>query len=91
MYVKLLLLFLKEKLQLLGCETGTYGINCSRTCSHCKNSATCNIETGECDVLGCALTGFKPPLCIGNYLWTPLSFCLFLKSFQVNDFVIKTF
>lgn len=50
----------------LGCETGTYDINCTKTCSHCKNSETCDIYTGECDDNGCALPGFKSPLCSGK-------------------------
>lgn len=50
----------------IGCETGTYDINCSKTCRHCKNSETCDIDTGECDDIGCALPGFKPPMCSGK-------------------------
>lgn len=50
----------------LGCETGTYDINCSKTCRHCKNIETCDIDTGECDDNGCALLGFKPPMCSGK-------------------------
>nr|XP_034320551.1 multiple epidermal growth factor-like domains protein 10 isoform X2 [Crassostrea gigas] len=45
------------------CETGTYDVSCSKTCSHCKNSETCDIDTGECDGNGCALPGFKSPMC----------------------------
>ncbi|XP_065939417.1 receptor-type tyrosine-protein phosphatase epsilon isoform X2 [Magallana gigas] len=51
------------EVQIFGCETGTYDINCTKTCSHCKNSETCDIYTGECDDNGCALPGFKSPLC----------------------------
>nr|XP_034322286.1 uncharacterized protein LOC105328158 isoform X3 [Crassostrea gigas] len=51
------------EVQIFGCETGTYDVNCSKTCSHCKNSKTCNIDTGECDENGCAVPGFKPPMC----------------------------
>lgn len=47
----------------LGCETGSYGDNCSRKCDHCKNSDTCDIKTGECDDNGCSLPGFRPPKC----------------------------
>lgn len=47
----------------LGCETGTYGINCSRTCGHCKNSDTCDIDDGKCDIDGCAKPGYDPPSC----------------------------
>lgn len=45
------------KFFLLGCEVGYYGKNCSMTCEHCKNNATCGIRNGECDSFGCA-TGF---------------------------------
>nr|XP_034320549.1 multiple epidermal growth factor-like domains protein 10 isoform X2 [Crassostrea gigas] len=51
------------EVQIFGCETGTYGVNCSKRCSHCKNNGTCDIDTGECDDNGCALSGFKSPLC----------------------------
>lgn len=30
------------------------------------NSETCDIDTGECDDNGCALPGFKSPLCSGK-------------------------
>lgn len=50
----------------LGCETGTYNVNCFKTCSHCKNSEACDINTGECDDNGCALPGFKSPMCSGK-------------------------
>lgn len=50
----------------LGCETGTYGINCTKTCRHCKNGETCDIDSGKCDDNGCALPGFKPPMCSGT-------------------------
>ena len=49
-----------------GCETGYYGINCSNTCTHCKNNSTCDIETGDCDKSGCALYGYRPPACNGK-------------------------
>lgn len=51
-----MIFFLKFVL-LLGCEVGYYGENCSRTCDHCKNNATCGVESGECDRFGCA-TGY---------------------------------
>lgn len=50
----------------LGCETGTYGINCSRTCDHCKNNETCDIDDGKCDNQGCAKPEYKPPNCFGK-------------------------
>lgn len=30
------------------------------------NNATCGIEQGDCDALGCANFGVRPPLCKGN-------------------------
>uniref|UniRef100_A0A8W8NL23 EGF-like domain-containing protein n=1 Tax=Magallana gigas TaxID=29159 RepID=A0A8W8NL23_MAGGI len=45
------------------CNTGSYGVNCSKTCGHCNNSETCDIDTGECDDNGCALPGLRPPIC----------------------------
>lgn len=50
----------------LGCETGSFGDDCSRKCDHCKNSETCDIETGQCDDNGCSLSGFRPPICDGK-------------------------
>lgn len=51
---------------MLGCETGTYDVNCSKTCSHCNNKENCGIDTGECDDNGCALPGFKSHMCNGK-------------------------
>ncbi|XP_078327432.1 uncharacterized protein LOC111114402 [Crassostrea virginica] len=50
------------EVQVFGCETGRYGFNCSKTCNHCKNNETCNIDTGHCDISGCAIN-YSPPLC----------------------------
>ena len=49
----------------LGCKTGHYGIDCGKTCNHCKNNETCNIDTGQCDISGCAIN-FSPPLFNGK-------------------------
>lgn len=49
--------YLFKLVLLLGCEVGYYGKNCSTTCDHCKNNASCGIQSGECDSLGCA-TGY---------------------------------
>lgn len=51
----------------LGCEIGTYDVNCSKTCNHCKNSETCEINSGKCDENGCAFSGFKSPMCSGKF------------------------
>nr|XP_022312100.1 uncharacterized protein LOC111117327 isoform X1 [Crassostrea virginica] len=51
------------EVQIFGCDTGRFGVNCSRTCDHCKNKATCGIEHGECDDYGCAVPGLQPSLC----------------------------
>lgn len=58
----------RNRLQIfyLGCNTGSYGVNCSKTCGHCNNSETCDIDTGECDDNGCALPGLRPPICDGK-------------------------
>lgn len=48
-----------------GCDVGFYGENCSKTCGLC-NSGTCDIVTGQCDELGCALPGFQASACIGT-------------------------
>lgn len=45
------------------CEIGTYDVSCSKTCGHCKNSETCDIDTGMYEHNGCALPGFKSLRC----------------------------
>ena len=30
------------------CQNRTYGLDCNETCSHCKDGAECDIETGNC-------------------------------------------
>lgn len=39
---------------LLGCDTGYYGEDCSKTCEHCINNNTFGIHNGNCDDTGCA-------------------------------------
>nr|XP_022311328.1 protein draper-like isoform X2 [Crassostrea virginica] len=51
------------EVQVVGCETGRYGENCSNTCDHCKNKDHCNITSGSCDIHGCANQNMIPPLC----------------------------
>ncbi|XP_061185080.1 multiple epidermal growth factor-like domains protein 11 [Saccostrea echinata] len=53
------------EIQIYGCPTGTFGTNCSQNCSHCKNTLTCDVETGACDNDGCAREGFEGSLCKG--------------------------
>lgn len=48
-----------------GCGVGFYGENCSKTCGLCK-SGTCDIVSGQCDELGCALPGLQASACIGS-------------------------
>lgn len=48
-----------------GCDVGFYGENCSKTCGLCK-SGTCDIVSGQCDELGCALPGLQASACIGS-------------------------
>lgn len=44
------------------CRGGWYGVNCSQQCSgHCKDNATCNYVTGQCDK-GCEV-GWTGTLC----------------------------
>lgn len=47
----------------LGCNVGFYGEDCSKKCNHCRNNATCRIQNGECDDLGCSNKGYQPPSC----------------------------
>lgn len=48
-----------------GCDVGYYAENCSDRCDHCKNSASCGIQHGDCDENGCVYPGYQPPLCKG--------------------------
>ncbi|KAK7106094.1 uncharacterized protein [Littorina saxatilis] len=43
-----------------GCETNTFGTNCSQTCGRCAGNQTCNTTTGHCPD---CLDGWTPPLC----------------------------
>lgn len=56
------------KVHFLGCETGNYGGDCSKKCDHCKNNASCAIQNGECDDIGCASPVYQHPLCKGKFL-----------------------
>lgn len=47
----------------VGCEAGKYGVNCTMTCSHCKNNASCGQEDGKCNDEGCAYSGYQTPNC----------------------------
>nr|XP_022311323.1 platelet endothelial aggregation receptor 1-like [Crassostrea virginica] len=51
------------EVQVFGCETGRHGVNCSSTCEHCRNNASCDIMTGECDDNGCSNNKLEPPFC----------------------------
>nr|ACH42087.1 predicted protein tyrosine phosphatase [Crassostrea gigas] len=51
------------EVQVYGCDVGYYGENCSKSCGVCK-SGTCDIVTGQCDELGCALPGLQASACI---------------------------
>nr|XP_022311506.1 multiple epidermal growth factor-like domains protein 10 isoform X2 [Crassostrea virginica] len=46
-----------------GCELGKYGVNCTMTCSHCKNNVSCGIVDGKCNDEGCAYPGYQKPYC----------------------------
>ncbi|XP_078327558.1 uncharacterized protein LOC111116617 isoform X1 [Crassostrea virginica] len=51
------------EVEVFGCETGRYGVNCTSTCEHCKNNASCDIVSGECDGNGCSNNKLEPPFC----------------------------
>lgn len=43
-----------KKFYITECREGWYGINCDQPCvGHCRDNATCNHVTGQCDI-GCA-------------------------------------
>uniref|UniRef100_K1PU10 Zinc finger protein 60 n=1 Tax=Magallana gigas TaxID=29159 RepID=K1PU10_MAGGI len=54
------------EVQVFGCETGYYGDHCRHKCDHCMNKANCGVKDGRCDELGCATSGYQPPLCRGG-------------------------
>lgn len=46
----------------IACREGWFGVNCSQRCSgHCKDNATCNDVTGQCD--GGCNAGWTGTLC----------------------------
>ncbi|XP_078327529.1 uncharacterized protein LOC111116790 [Crassostrea virginica] len=51
------------EVQVFGCEPGMYGVNCTMTCSHCKNNSSCGIVNGKCNDEGCAYPGYQTPYC----------------------------
>nr|XP_022312503.1 protein jagged-1-like isoform X2 [Crassostrea virginica] len=51
------------EVQVFGCDLGKYGVNCNKTCNHCKNNATCGVVSGKCNEEGCAHPGFQAPYC----------------------------
>nr|XP_022311501.1 uncharacterized protein LOC111116789 isoform X2 [Crassostrea virginica] len=51
------------EVQVFGCELGKYGVNCTMTCSHCKNNVSCGIVDGKCNDKGCAYPGYQKPYC----------------------------
>ena len=53
----------------VGCDTGKYGNNCSKSCDHCHNKYHCGIVSGKCDQSGCANKNFLPPFCEGVYFY----------------------
>lgn len=40
-----------------------------KKCGHYKNNASCALQSEECDVLGCANSGYQPTLCKGKMLY----------------------
>lgn len=75
---------------LKGCEDGFYSQNCNRQCSgHCKDNATCNHVTGQCEE-GCA-AGWKGLNCdIGRVVFV-LNVSLDGQDLHVTQVYIKTY
>ena len=48
-------------LDLLECEPGRYGKNCTSECGYCANKEPCNHRDGTC-LIGCDV-GYVYPLC----------------------------
>ncbi|XP_052694239.1 uncharacterized protein LOC128172487 [Crassostrea angulata] len=78
----------------LECDTGEYGINCSKSCGNCYNQSQCHNVDGSCSE-GCS-AGYKGSLCIDRkyyfrvftiniYLLTYLSFFKMHISFCLLD------
>lgn len=76
------------------CNTGEYGINCSKSCGNCYNQSQCHNVDGSCSE-GCS-AGYKGSLCtdrkyyfrvftINIYLLTDLSFLKVHFSFCLLD------
>lgn len=46
---------------LSGCEIGTYGVDCNKTCGHCRDLHQCSHTNGTC-LTGC-VAGYQGSLC----------------------------
>lgn len=66
----------------LGCETGSYGDNCSRKCDHCKNSDTCNVMRmgARCQGFGHQYVMVRNQIMQSNTLYSKMSimWCLWV-------------
>lgn len=64
--------------RITGCQTGTFGRNCNRTCSsNCRITSICKKDTGHC-INGCT-AGWKGDFCNeGTYI---LKICLCIYGY----------
>lgn len=59
------------------CDNGTYGYNCTNTCSgHCLNDSLCNKQTGQCD--GGCKPGYTNNHCSESKLFFIYYFIIFI-------------
>lgn len=78
------------------CETGKYGINCSKSCGNCHNQSLCQNVDGSCSD-GCS-AGYKESLCTERkynfisflYHLTVLNLLLKMRAFSFSLHVFDT-
>lgn len=68
---------------IIACREGWFGVNCSQQCSgHCRDNATCNHVTGQCD--GGCNAGWTGTLCEQGIFF---SFC-FVQDIKKYIFIL---
>lgn len=64
--------------KIIGCQMGTFGRNCNKTCSsNCRNRGICEKDTGRC-IDGCA-AGWKGDFCSEGMKIFKIYLCFYKK------------
>lgn len=60
--------YLKVSISITACDNMTYGLECAKSCSRCRNGTSCNYKTGNCDQ-GCDEGKFGNMCQFGEYIF----------------------